>query len=98
MTVDEVKSKIEAMRSMVRMNIETMISMSKPDKENIELMRKFLDEIEALAEVHILKFADIITDNVAILNVYMTMLSYGLLCCDQAKEYYKASKSGEVGS
>ena len=96
MTEDEVKSGLVYLHKMMRTNIEIMIDMAGADVKNIDFKRKVMDEIQALAEVHILDLADIITDKSALIEVYMTMLAYGLYCSDKSIELYETSKSEEV--
>lgn len=96
MTVDEVKSDLVYLHKIMETNIETMIFMARVEAKNTDFERKVLDEIQALAEVHILGLADIIPDKPALIKVYMTILAYGLYCCGKSIELYEISKSEEV--
>lgn len=96
MTGDEVKSGLEHLHKMMETNIETMIFMAGAEAKNTDFKRKVLDAFQALAEVYILDIADIITDNAALIKVYMTMLAYGLYCGYKSIELYETSKSEEV--
>ena len=78
MTIDEIKTALNDIRQKVRTTLETIT-----DPEDMERRSKFLTKVEDLAESYSLDLAFIITDKFTLLNVYVSLLMYGIHCHDE---------------